>query len=93
MPILKDWYTDPELVSKWAEGNPAHPEGYKDAIMRQTMENGVAGVEYYVMNWGELDNLVNPSLAPVWLGEKTAKQALEEIEEKANALVIGRYGF
>ena len=71
----------------------AEYKGYKDAIMRQTMENGVAGVEYYVMNWGELDNLVNPSLAPVWLGEKTAKQALEEIEEKANALVIGRYGF
>ena len=93
MPILKDWYTKPELVSKWAEGNPAHPEGYKDAIMRQTLENGVAGVEYYVMNWGELDSLVNPALASVWLGKKTAKEALEEVEEKANALVTGRYGF
>jgi multiple sugar transport system substrate-binding protein len=92
MPLLKNWYTEPELVGKWAEENPAHPEGYRDAIMRQTMENGVPGVEYYVMNWGELNNLVNPALAPVWLGKKTARQALEEIEEKANTLVIGRYG-
>lgn len=91
MPLLKKWYTDPALISKWAENNPAHPEGYKNAIMVQAMENGVPAPTYYTKNFGKIDAVVGPALEQVWLGKKTAEQALKEIEAKAQAEIKGRY--
>ena len=91
MPLLKDWYTKPELVSKWAENNPAHPEGYKDAIMKQTIENGVSGPAYYVKGFSEIDAIIAPALEQVWLGNKTAEQAIKEVEPKVQEKLKGRY--
>lgn len=91
MPLLKDWYTDPELIAKWAEGNPAHPEGYVDAIMKQTIENGISGPSYFVKNFAKIDAIVGPALEQVWLGKKSAEEALNEIKDKAQAEVKGKY--
>lgn len=91
MPLLKNWYTDPSLISKWAENNPAHPDGYKDAVMKQAMTNGVPGPGYYVKNFGKINAVIGPALDQVWLGKKTAEQALKEVEVKAQAEVKGRY--
>ncbi len=91
MPLLKNWYTDPNLVSKWAENNPAHPEGYKDAIMKQAMTNGVPGPGYYVKDLGKINAIISPALDQVWLGKKTVEEALKEVEAKAQAEVKGRY--
>jgi len=91
MPLMRSWYEDSELVARWAEGNPAHPPEYKDAIMRQALENGIPGPEYYVVNFGELGNVVNPALERVWLGNVSAEEALANIREDAQGLVEGRY--
>ncbi|HHY81715.1 MAG TPA: sugar ABC transporter substrate-binding protein [Clostridiales bacterium] len=91
MPLLKNWYTDPELVSKWAENNPAHPASYKDAVMRATLEYGMSGPAYNVKNYGKISAIVTPALDQVWLGEKTAEEALKEVESQINELVDGFY--
>jgi multiple sugar transport system substrate-binding protein len=57
----------------------------------QTLENGVPGLGYYVKNFGKIDTIVSPALDQVWRGEKTAEEALNEIADKAQAEVQGRY--
>jgi len=83
MPVLKDWYTEPGLIAKWVDANPeAHPPGFRDAMMRQLIENGVPGVGYYVKNQAAVFPSVTEGLMPVWLGVKTSDEALAELEER-----------
>lgn len=82
MPTLKQWYTDPELIDKWVNVNPAaHPPGFADAMVKQLMDNGIPGVGYYIKNQVEIYPIVTSELIPVWLGEKRAQEALDEISE------------
>jgi multiple sugar transport system substrate-binding protein len=92
MPTLKKWYTDPDLVSKWVDANPAaHPAGFKEAMMDQLMKNGVPQPQYYLKNYAKLAPIVTSSWDQVWLGKKTAAEALAEMEPKAKAEYKGRY--
>ncbi|MGG1516580.1 sugar ABC transporter substrate-binding protein [Paenibacillus oryzisoli] len=92
MPTLKKWYTDPALVAQWAENNPAHPEGFKDAFMNNLLNNNTASPVYYVKNFGKVSALAFSALDPVWLGKMTAEQALKEVAPKVQAEIQGRYG-
>ena len=91
MPLLKSWYEDPELIQKWATGNPAHPDEYKTAVMEQTLKNGVPGCEYYVKNFANVDEIVSVALEQVWYGEKTAQEAMDDIADDVEKLLEGRY--
>jgi len=91
MPLMKAWYEDPELIARWAENNPAHPKEYKTAIMNQVLENGVPGIAYYVKGLNDMDAIVSPALDQVWLGEKTAEEALNEVASKAESKLQGTY--
>ena len=91
MPLLKDWYTKPELLSKWAKGNPAHPDSYVDAIVDQTEKNGISGPTYYTKGFAEIDAVVTPALDQVWVGKMSAADALKSIETQAQAALKGRY--
>lgn len=91
MPLMKDWYEEPSLVNKWAENNPAHPEEYKTAVMKQTLENGVPGPCYYTKNFAQIDALVSSALEEVWFGLKTAEEALNGIEPQVKKVLNGRY--
>lgn len=92
MPTMKKWYTDPELVKKWVDANPAaHPAGFKDAMMNQLMQNGVPQSQYYLKNYAKLVPIVTSAWDEVWLGKKTAADALKDMEPKAQAEFKGRY--
>ena len=92
MPTLKKWYTDPKLVEKWVDANPAaHPPGFKDAMMNQLLQNGIPQPLYYMKNSARIVPMVVAGLDPVWLGKKTAAEALKEIEEKVRPEIKGRY--
>ena len=92
MPIMKKWYTDPELVKKWVDANPAaHPAGFKDAMMNQLMTNGVPQSQYYLKNYAKLVPIVTSAWDEVWMGKKTAADALKDMEPKAQAEFKGRY--
>lgn len=92
MPLMKKWYTEPELLSKWAENNPAHPEGYVDAVVKQTLNNAIPGPLYSIKNFANIDAIVTPALDQVWMGEKTAQVAMDEIADAVNAELRGKYG-
>lgn len=91
MPLLKAWYTDEELLAKWAVGNDAHPEGYVDAIANQVLNNGVSGPAYTLRNFAKIDAIATAALDRVWLGEIDAQTALDEACEKAAGEMQGLY--
>lgn len=91
MPLMKKWYTDPAYISRWAEGNPAHPAGYTDAIMKPLLENFKPHPSAYVKNFAKIDALVQPALERIYLGNETPEQAMKGIEAQVNGLVEGKY--
>lgn len=92
MPVLKAWYTDPKLLAKWATGNKNHPEGYVDAMVNQVMKNSVQGPAFNVKNFGKMRAIVDPALDHVWLGQKSAKDAMNDIAHQVRPLIKGYYG-
>lgn len=92
MPTMKKWYTDPALVAKWVDVNPAaHPPGFKDAMMNQFLNHSVPGSTYYLKNYAKVNSTVIAGLDPIWLGKKTAKEALDEIAKQVQPDIQGRY--
>lgn len=91
MPVLKEYYEDEELVKGWATGNPAHTEGYEDAILNNAFENCVPSLSYSIQNFPKIMDILQPALDKVWLGEASVSDAVAEVEEKLNAEVKGKY--
>jgi multiple sugar transport system substrate-binding protein len=91
MPTLKKWYTDPALVAQWAENNPAHPEGFKDAFMNNLLTNNVPAPVYYLQNFGKISSMAFTALDPVWMGKQTAAQAMKDIAPKIQPEIQGKY--
>ncbi len=89
MPSLKSYYTEPELIDKWATGT-ARPEGYKDAAIDMMLNHSITGPTFYVKNYNKIMDIANPALDKVWLGQQSAADAMKAIEEKAQAQVQGR---
>lgn len=86
MPVLKKWYTDPKLVDKWVNANlAAHPPGFKNAMMRQLLENGMPSVGYYLQDQMKIFPTVTAGLVPVWQGEQKAETALHNIARKLDS--------
>lgn len=92
MPILKIWYEDPDKLAQWVDANPAaHPAGFKEAMVDQLLKHGVPSATYYLKNQAKLIPIVTTSWDEVWLGNKTAEQALNDMEPLAKAEYQGRY--
>lgn len=92
MPILKAWYEDPALIAQWVDANPAaHPAGFKEAMIDQLLKNGVPSATFYLKNQAKLVPIVTMSWDEVWLGNKTAAQALNDMAPQAEAEYQGRY--
>lgn len=91
MPVLKEWYEEEELVNKWAMNNPAHPEGYVDAILNNGFTNCMPALTYNIQNFPKIMDVLNPALDKVWLGESSAAEAILSVEDKMNAEVQGLY--
>lgn len=85
MPTLNKWYTDLALIAQWAENNPAHPPGFKDAFMHNLLNNGKASPGYYLVNFGKVTDMSFSALDPVWLGKETAEQAMKALKPKIPA--------
>ncbi|UJF35471.1 hypothetical protein [Paenibacillus hexagrammi] len=88
---MTKWYTDPSLVAKWAENNPAHPAGFKDAMMNNLLKNGVPSGPYYMKNFSKINAITFSEIDAVMLGKKTAAEAMKEVEAKVQPEIQGRY--
>lgn len=91
MPVLREWYEEEALIDRWARNNPAHPEGYVDAIMNNGFKNGEPALTYSIKNFPKIMDVLNPKLDKVWLGEMTVEEAIASVEEQMNAQVQGKY--
>ncbi len=91
MPLMKRYYTEPSLVSKWASGNRAHPAGYIDAVLKPALTNLRPHPSSYVKNFPQIDALVQPALERIYTGVESAEQAMKRIEPEVNKLIQGKY--
>lgn len=91
MPLMKKYYTEPEFIAKWADVEPAHPDGYKDAIMLMGLNNLKKHPSAYVKNYVRIDAIVQPAIEQAYFGQATAEQAMKQIEADVNKLIQGRY--
>lgn len=90
LPTVKKWYTDEELIKEWAI-KPGHSDGFREAILEQALNNSVPDVGYYLKNSVKINSIIGPALDQVWSGEKTAEEALTEIEPKVTPELKGVY--
>lgn len=91
MPQMSKWYTDETYISRWATDNPAHPEGYIDAVMTPVMEYFHRHPSAYVKNFAKIDAVVQPALERMYLGEETAEEAMNGIAAEVEGLFEGLY--
>jgi multiple sugar transport system substrate-binding protein len=90
-PAMTSWFTEEANIIKWAVNNPAHPTNYRTAVLETALNNGYPAPATNTKNYGKISSIVNPALDQVWLGEKTALQAMKEIEAQVNSLADGFY--
>jgi multiple sugar transport system substrate-binding protein len=90
MPALSSWYEDPALLDKWTKDSKGRTPGYRDTALDMLMNHSHQTPTGYVKNFNKIMDLVNPALDKVWLGEQTAKEALDAIAPQAQAQVQGR---
>lgn len=91
MPLMKDWYTDEALIEKWAKNNPAHPDGYVDAVLNPTLNHLVQHPSATVKNFAKIDALVQPALERMYMGQETAEEAMKAIEPDVDKISDGKY--
>ncbi|GGG22649.1 ABC transporter substrate-binding protein [Paenibacillus abyssi] len=91
IPVLKDWLTDEQKLSQWAV-NDKHPDGYVDVMIKPLFdENTKPGPADLLKNYSKIDTIVTPALEEVWLGNKSAQDAMNEIKPRVEELMIGEY--
>jgi multiple sugar transport system substrate-binding protein len=90
LPNEKKWFTDPTLLEKWI-GNPRHPPEYKSAVVDFALNYSHQLPLYFVPTFSKMDDVIEPALAPVWLGQKTAKDAItKDIMPKISPIFMGQ---
>ncbi|MBE0699063.1 MAG: extracellular solute-binding protein, partial [Anaerolineaceae bacterium] len=77
----------PEGMSKWytertAPGQGVHPKGY-DMIVKDYVPK-YGHVLYMPPGYTEADSIITPALDAIWIGDKTAEQAMKEAVPVAN---------
>ncbi|HUX51246.1 MAG TPA: sugar ABC transporter substrate-binding protein [Spirochaetia bacterium] len=90
LPNEVQWYKDPSLISKWVD-NPRHPSEYKSAVVDFAINYAHQLPVYYVPQFQKMDDVIEPALNQVWLGQKSAKDVvLNEIMPKITPIFEGK---
>ena len=79
-----------EGLTRWmtlrvAPGEGVHPEGFEKIVTDYVPNYGK--VLYMPPGYGEADALITPALDAVWVGDKTAEEAMAEVVADANAIL------
>ena len=89
MPLEEKYYTDPASIALWAS-NDAHPDGYKEAAIDYLRENAVASPIIH-KDFEAINARLESGLDPLWAGDKTAQEALDELAGTLQPLLKGKY--
>lgn len=75
MPTKKSWYDNKADLAKWLD-NPAHPKGFKEAIVDSMAISRVEPLN--IKNSSQIiSEYINPELDKVWQGKDTAENAMK----------------
>jgi len=89
LPDEARWYTESSLVSQWVD-NPRHPPQYRTAVVDFALNYSHRLPECYVPTYSRMDDIVEPALQQVWLGQRTAEDVIEnEIMPKITPIFKG----
>lgn len=78
MPNEEQWYTDQELIDRWVKED-VHTPAYKTAVIDYTLECVRSNPYYTYAYTDELYNEIWAGLDPLFGGDKTAQQAVNDI--------------
>jgi multiple sugar transport system substrate-binding protein len=89
LPSQTDLMTE-EGLDKWmtlrtAPGEGVHPEGYDKIVTEYVPKYG--HVLYMPPGYPETDAIITPALDAIWVGDKTAEEAMAEAVPEANAIL------
>lgn len=91
MPTKKSFYTSPEDLALWLD-NDVHPDGYKEAIVDSMAISVNEPIKIRNINqiWGDY---LNAAVESIWIGDKTAEEALKEaaLKIRESGLLQGTY--
>jgi multiple sugar transport system substrate-binding protein len=94
LPSQTDLMTE-EGLAKWmtlrtspTEG--VHPEGYELIVTEYVPKYGK--VLYMPPGYPQADSIITPALDAIWIGDKTAEQAMKEAVPEANAVLKAEAG-
>lgn len=89
LPNEVQWYKDPSLIAKWVD-NPAHPPEYTQAVVDFALNYARRLPPYYVPTFQRMDDVIEPALGQVWLGQKSAADVINnEIMPKITPIFRG----
>lgn len=90
LPNELQWYKDPTFISKWVD-NTRHPAEYKSAVVDFARDYAKQLPVYYIPQFQKMDDVIEPALNQVWLGQKTAKDVIvNEIMPKIKPIFEGK---
>lgn len=80
MPTKQSYYTDANDLAKWLD-NDVHPEGFKEAVVDSMAVAVNEPIKIRNINqiWGDY---LNSAVESIWIGDKTAEEALTEVAVK-----------
>jgi ABC-type glycerol-3-phosphate transport system substrate-binding protein len=67
-----------------------HPEGYELIVTEYVPKYGK--VLYMPPGYPQADSIITPALDAIWIGDKTAEQAMAEAVPEANAILKAEAG-
>ncbi len=90
LPNEVQWYKDPSLIAKWVD-NAVHPPEYKQAVVDFAVNYAQRLPPYYVPTFQKMDDVIEPILNKVWLGQESAADAItNEIMPKITPIFEGK---
>ncbi|MNC52428.1 hypothetical protein D3C75_1017740 [compost metagenome] len=60
-------------------------------MMNNLLNNGVPNGSYYIKNFSKVNAITFSGMDEVWLGKKTALEAMKALEAKIQPEIRGRY--
>jgi multiple sugar transport system substrate-binding protein len=90
-PVLRDWLVNDDLVSQWAGPNDIYPPEFRTALLRNTFENGVPTRTYTIRNLPRINDILNPVMDTVWVGDRSAADAIASVQAQVDAEVQGLF--
>jgi multiple sugar transport system substrate-binding protein len=78
------------ITLRTAPGEGVHPDGFEQIVTEYVPKYGK--VLYMPPGYPKVTGILNPALDAIWIGDKTAEEAMSEAVPEANAILQAEQG-